>query len=311
MPIDPQAERLLRMAGAGARADAGMISIDERRRSFASLMRLSGAEVPVGAVEDRTCPGPGGHLAVRVYTPLGAGSERVPGLVYCHGGGLVAGSLDTHDSLCRTLANEIGCRVVAVDYRLAPEHPFPAAIADAAAALRWVLDHAEDLGLDPVRVAIGGDSGGATLAVIATHAMRSQPGRRACAQLLLCPVLDFAERRESKRAFGQGYLLDEALMMRDLADYAPGVDLADPLISPLRVRDLSGLPRALIHTAEFDPLRDEGAAYAERLAAAGVDVAYTCHPGMVHHFYGLTGMIPAARTILKEIGAQMRQVLTG
>ncbi len=310
VPIDPHAQKLLRMIGAGARPDAAPMTIEERRRSFASLMRLSGAEIPVGAVEDRTFAGPGGRIGLRIYTPRDSGTGPLPGLVYFHGGGLVAGSLDTHDSVCRSLCNEIGCRVIAVDYRLAPEHPFPAGIEDAVVALRWALDHANELEIVPGRVAVGGDSAGGTLTAVATQKLRGEPGRRVCCQLLLCPVLDFAEERESKRDFGQGYLLDKALMDRDLADYAPGLaDLADPLLSPLRASDLSGLPTAFVHTAEFDPLRDEGRAYADRLHAAGVKVAHTCHPGMVHHFYGLTGMIPAARAILKAIGTEMRQAL--
>ena len=166
-------------------------------------------------------------------------------------------------------------------------------------------------GIDPGRAGIGGDSAGATLAAIVTQKLRGAPGRALQCQLLLCPVLDFGEQRESKRAFGQGFLLDQALMDRDLEDYAPGVlDVNDPLISPLRAHDLSGLPQAFIHTAEFDPLRDEGQDYADRLAAAGVEVDLTCHAGMVHHFYGLTGFIPAAGPILASIGAEVRATLT-
>lgn len=309
VPIDPHAQRLLRMVSAGARSGAGPVAVEERRRSFAGLMRLSGTAVEVGGVEERTCPGPGGAIALRIYAPSRAASEPPAGLIYFHGGGLVAGSLDTHDALCRTLCNEIGCRLVAVDYRLAPEHPFPAAIEDALAALRWVLGHAEALGIDAARLAIGGDSAGATLAVVAIQHLRGLPGWRPKAQLLLCPVLDFAEERESKRAFGEGFLLDRTLMERDLADYAPGADVADPRISPLRAVDLSGVPPAFVHTAEFDPLRDEGHAYVARLRAAGIEVAHTCHPGMLHHFYGLTGMIPAARPILVGIGDEMRSAL--
>ena len=307
MPIDPHAQRLLRMVGAGARADdAPRVTIEERRASFDALMRLSGAEVAVGGVENRTYAGPGGPIGLRIYVPNESGQRPCPGLVYFHGGGLVAGSLDTHDALCRMLCAATGCRLIAVDYRLAPEHPFPAAIEDACAVLRWVLDHADDLGLDPGRIAVGGDSAGATLTAIATQRLRGEPGPAIRCQLLLCPVLDFGEERHSKRAYGQGYLLDRALMQRDLEDYAPGlVDLSDPSISPLRAADLAGLPQAFIHTAEFDPLRDEGGAYADRLAAAGVDVTYTCHAGMVHHFYGLTGLIPAARAILTAIGAEI------
>ena len=309
MEIDPQAARLLRMMAAGARTGSGRIGIAERRRAFDGLMRFSGPPPDVAAIEERTIPGPGGPLGLRIYTPAGGGTRMSPGLIYFHGGGLVAGSLASYDVLVRTLANGSGCRLVAVDYRLAPEHPFPAAIEDALAAVRCVFDKAGALGLDPARIAIGGDSAGGTLTAIATQALRGPAGVPLRCQVLLCPVLDFGEERPSKRAFGEGFLLDTALMARDLDDYAPGLPLDDPLVSPLRAADLSGLPPALVHTAGFDPLRDEGRHYAERLAAAGVEVRYTCHDTMVHHFYGLGGLVPAARTILDQIGRDLGAVL--
>ncbi len=303
---DPQTERLLRMLRAGAPADWSRAGVDVRRAGFDGLMRFAAPPPPIGSVVDRIIDGPGGPLPLRVYSPEGA-AATLPGLVYFHGGGLVAGSLDGYDPLCRTLAAGTGCRVVAVGYRLAPEYPFPAAIEDAVAAVRHVLDHPADFGVDPARVAVGGDSAGGTLTAVVTQTLRDAGDDRLAAQVLLCPVLDFAEERPSKRAYGEGFLLDTAMMARDLVHYAPDVALTDPRLSPLRAKSFAGLPPAVIHTAACDPLADEGLAYAEALRTAGVAVSLTCHPGMVHHFYGLTGLVPAARhaldTIMAEIGA--------
>jgi acetyl esterase/lipase len=239
--------------------------------------------------------------------PIGTFAEQLPGLIYFHGGGLVAGSLDTHDSICRTLANETGCRLISVDYRLAPEHKFPAAVVDSYAASIWVVEHAAELRIDRNRIAVAGDSAGATLAAIVCQLAGQTRGLEFAAQLLLCPITDFAAQTESRAAFAKGYLLDEAMIERDLEYYIPaGVDVRDPRISPLRALDLSGLPSAYIHTAEFDPLRDEGRAYAEKLTRAGVKVVYTCHLGMIHAFYGMLSAIPYARTALKRIGSELR-----
>lgn len=303
MPIDAQAARLMAMLGAGRPTDWSSVSATARREGFAALMRMAGTAPALPGVETVAVAGADGFLAARLYVP----AERIgPGLVYFHGGGLVAGDLDTHDALCRNLALGSGCRVLSVAYRLAPEHRFPAAVEDAIAASTDVIGRAAEFGIDPARVVLGGDSAGATLATLSAGAL----GRRVALQLLLCPVLDIEPGTESRRIFGQGYLLDAAMMARDLADYLPeGPALADPRLSPLRAADLVGMPRALIHTAEFDPLRDEGALYAEKLAAAGVAVEYRCHPGMIHHFYGLTGLVPAARSALAEIAAGLGKAL--
>ncbi len=293
------------MLGAGRPTDWPGVSAAERRAGFAALMRMAGAPPAVASVRDAAVAGAGGSLAARLYAPS---EDAGPGLVYFHGGGFVAGDLDTHDALCRSLAAGSGCRVLSVAYRLAPEHPFPAAVEDAVAAADDVLARAEAFGIDPARVAVGGDSAGGTLATLAAGTL----GRRVALQLLLCPVLDAAPGTASRHAFARGHLLDATMMARDLADYAPGVrDLADPRLSPLRAPDLGGMPRALIHTAEFDPLRDEGALYAERLAAAGVAVEHRRHPGMIHHFYGLAGLVPAARAALADIAAGLGAALAG
>ncbi len=307
MPLDPRAKRLLDTVALGARAGSGPVTAAERRRSFRALMALGGGPGPAMPVRDASVPGPAGPLPVRLYAPAEA---PAPGLVFFHGGGLVAGDLDTHDALCRRLAAAAGCRVVAVDYRLAPEHPFPAAQEDAVAAVRAVAATTQEFGLDPGRLAVGGDSGGATLAAVAAGACRDAGEPRLRLLLLLCPVLDLATERPSRVAFGQGYLLDRATMARDLADALPeGVAPSDPRVSPLRAARVEGLPPTVIHTAEFDPLRDEGEAYAARLREAGVPVRHTCHPGLIHHFLALDRLIPAAGPALAGVGAEMREAM--
>ena len=197
MPLDPHAKRLLDMLAVSGSVDLVRLSVNDRRDLFRKLMSLSARNVPIGRVEDRTLPGPGGLIKIRVYTPIATFGDRLPGLVYFHGGGLVAGSLDTHDSVCRTLANETGCRLISVDYRLAPEHKFPAAVMDGYAAAIWSVEHVAELGIDRDRIAVAGDSAGATLAAIVCQLARRAQRVRFVAQLLLCPITDFAAEAES------------------------------------------------------------------------------------------------------------------
>ena len=310
MPLDPHAKRLLDMLAMTSSVDALCLNVNDRRDLFRKLMSLSESNVPIGSIENRVLPGPGGPINVRLYTPIATLADQVPGLVYFHGGGLVAGSLDTHDSLCRTLANETGCRLISVDYRLAPEHKFPAAVMDSYTAAVWAVEHATELAVDRDRIAVAGDSAGATLAAIVCQLARRARRVHFAAQLLLCPITDFVAEAASRSDFAKGYLLDKAIMDRDREHYLPvGTDPTDPRISPLRASELSGLPAACIHTAEFDPVRDEGRAYAYRLACAGVRVNYTCHAGMIHLFYGMANTIPYARTALKQIGSELRAAL--
>lgn len=312
MPLDPQAKRLLDMMAVAAARNAGSVSIETRRNSFARLMALSGSAPPIAGVVERTIPGPGGALPLRLYTPQAAPGRLLPAIIYFHGGGLVAGSLDTHDTVCRVLTEGTGARVIAVGYRLAPEHKFPAAILDSQAATAWIFANAAGLEIDPGRIAVAGDSGGGTLAAVVCQTMRAGQAAPIALQLLLCPVLDFGPETPSRQAFAKDYLLDRATLERDFAHYSPGnLDRTDARVSPFRAVDLAGLPPAFIHTAEFDPLRDEGAAHADRLARAGVPVHYTCHPGMIHHFYGLTTIIPAARTAVEAICREIRAALAG
>ena len=311
MPLDARARRFLDTLAAMNPPSALSLTVAERRSALRQLLSLSGPAETVAGIEDRTVPGPDGTLAVRVYTPAAGHSAPLsPGLIYFHGGGLVAGSLDTHDPICRSFANASGCRVLSVDYRLAPEHPFPAAVADGCAATAWIATHAQDWGVDPDGLGICGDSAGATLATVVCQTMAASRRARLAFQFLLCPITDFAAESESRHSFAQGYLVDEATLQHDLKHYlGPGTDRADPRVSPLRASHLHALPPTAIHTAEFDPLRDEGRAYAERLRDAGVRTLYRCHPGMIHLFYGMGALIPYAGAAFEQMGADIRALL--
>jgi len=312
VPLDPSAKRLLDMlAAAGGMPDIAPMTPQQMREGFRRLARsvdLKG--VPIGAIQDGELPGPGGPLPYRIYTPQQPAARPLPALVFFHGGGCVFGDIDTHDGLCRILAAESGCAVVSIGYRRAPEHRFPAAVEDSYAATQWAADHAAELGLDAGRIAVGGDSAGAGLAVVVCQTAAARHGPRIALQLLFCPVLDMRAETPSRRDFAEGYFLNQATIDWMLQHYcAADVDLDDPRLSPLRAPQFSGLPPAHIHTAEFDPLRDEGEAYAQALRRAGVPAHYSCHAGMIHYFYAMAGAIPAARTALKAAAGAMRDAL--
>ena len=311
MPLDPRAKRFLDTLAASGAASTLALTVEQRRRSLAQLLSFAGPLPAVGGVEERTFPRPAASLRVRIYAPAGVGAHEVlPGLVYFHGGGLVAGSLETHDGICRALAAASRCRLLSVDYRLAPEHSFPAAIDDGLAATGWVATHAAELGLDPDRLGVCGDSAGATLAAVVCQSAAALGQPRLACQFLLCPIMDYAAESDSRRSLAQGYLIDRATLEHDLRHYlGPEGDRADPRVSPLRAPGVMNLPPTVIHTAEFDPLRDEGAAYAERLRAAGVKITYRCHPGMIHLFYGLGALIPYAGAAFGLMGADVRALM--
>jgi len=311
MPLDPRAKRFLDTLAAMSPPSALSLTPAERRNALVQLLSFCGTPEAVGGIRELTLPGPEGPLAARVYTPgHEAPGKTLPGLIYFHGGGLVAGSLDTHDPICRSLANASGCRMVSVDYRLAPEHPFPAAIADGHAAATWVAANAAKLDIDASRLGLCGDSAGATLAAVVCQRLAASGEVAVAFQFLLCPIMDFAAETASRRTLAQGYLVDQDTLEHDLKHYlSPGADRADPRISPLRAADLRRLPPTAIHTAEFDPLRDEGEAYAERLKGAGVETIYRCHPGMIHLFYGMRGLIAYAGAAFALMGADIRSLL--
>jgi acetyl esterase len=308
MPLDPRVKRFLNLLAAGNPPDARNATVEERRRGLVSLMEFAGPPPALERVEDRALPGVDGPLRIRLYSPSKA--DVLPGLIYFHGGGLVAGSLDTHDCIGRALSHYGGVRVLSVDYRLAPEHRFPAALEDAKAAVGHISEHAAQFGVDGARLGICGDSAGATLAAAICHWARQAGGPRFILQLLLCPILDYSRVTASKRELSSGYLVDQATLDHDLKYYLPAGTLpSNPSVSPLLTEDVSGLPRTSIHTAEFDPLRDEGRNYFDRLTQAGNEVSYTCHPGMIHLFYGLGAVIPYARTAFEQIGGEIRAAL--
>jgi acetyl esterase/lipase len=312
MPLDPRAKRFLDTLAAMNPPSTLSLTAAERRQGLEQLLSFSGPPEAVGAVRNLSIRASGSEIPLRLYTPTGAVPGTVlPGLVYFHGGGLVAGSLDSHDPICRALCNASGCPIVSVGYRLGPEHQFPAAIDDGLEACRWVSAHADELGIDPARLGICGDSAGATLAAVVCQAACNSRGLNLAIQFLLCPITDFAAETDSRRAFAEGYLVDRATLQHDLKYYlGAAADAADPRVSPLRAGDLSRLPPTVVHTAEFDPLRDEGQAYAARLEAVGVRTIYRCHPGMIHLFYGMGGLLPYAHTAFALMGADIRALLS-
>jgi acetyl esterase/lipase len=301
MPLDRGAERLLHMLTVSRAAAQSARSVDARRRMLEELAGFA-AEVPPTTVE--TCdfffPGPGGGLRARRYAaaPTSAG-----GLVYLHGGGWVAGGLDTHDGLCRSLAARSGVQLLAIDYRLAPEHPFPAAVEDALAATCWMAQHAAEFGIDPRRLGVAGDSVGAGLAAVVAQSRSAPP---LALQVLLCPVLDLVNETPSRRAYARGYFIEPETVAEDLKDYCGAqTDRTDPRLSPLLTPALMPQPPALIHAAEYDPFRDEAEAYARRLEASGTAVRYVAWPGLIHYFYCLARAIPAAVRAIETLGDEI------
>jgi acetyl esterase len=310
MPLDPLAKRFLVMMAAASPGDRLRPTANDRRQALTKLMQFARADVAAGAGIDDVLPGPGGDIPYRLYDPANDATQYLPGFVFFHGGGMVAGSIETHDRICAALAQTTGCRLISVGYRLAPEHKFPAAVEDAIAATAWVSGHASSLGIDATKLIVGGDSAGATLAAVVCQDAHRNAGPAISAQCLICPVLDFEETSPSRQAFAANHLLDRATLEADLADYLPeGADLADPRISPLRAVMFAGLPPAIIHTAEFDPMRDEGNAYAGKLVAAGVAVEHICHDGMIHNFHAMGAILPQAQLVLRQIGEQVRRAV--
>jgi acetyl esterase len=306
MPLDPVMAQLLEPM-------QGMFSDEVLKLSPAEVRAMSrmpppATQIEVGRVEDRRIPGPGGELPVRIYTPAGTGPFGV--LVFFHGGGFVLCDLDTHDPTCRALCRSVGCVVVSVDYRLAPEHRFPAGPEDCYTATRWAAGAAAELGGDPARVAIAGDSAGGNLAAAVALMARDRGGPKLLHQLMVYPVTDCSFETRSYHDNGQGYMLSTAAMKWFWNHYlASEKDGANPYASPLRAADLRGLAPATVITAEYDPLRDEGEAYAARLKEAGVPTELRRYDGVIHGFLGMGEFLSQARDAMEFGARRLREAL--
>ncbi len=262
---------------------------------------LAAPAEPMESVEDRSVPAPAGAMSARVYRPRTA-EERPPVLVFFHGGGFVIGSIATHDGVCRTIARYARCIVVSIEYRLAPEHPYPAAVDDAEAGFLFVLGHADELGGDAARVAVGGDSAGGNLAAVVSRRLRDGGGPVPFAQILIYAATNLTRSEASHEVFSSGLLLDRELTDWFMDHYA--ADARSPDASPLFADDLCGLPPAVVATAGFDPLRDEGERYAQRLREAGVPVVELHEASLTHGFVSFAGASPAARRALLAIARE-------
>jgi acetyl esterase len=305
--LDPQVEALLQqMQQQGVPPVHTLTPIQARESRNALFVKLGGPPEEVAHVENLTIPGPAGAILIRAYTPQGGGP--FPVLVYFHGGGWVICNLNTHDSVCRSLANRASCVVVSVDYRLAPEHKFPAAVDDAYAATQWVLYNAHRINADHTRIAVGGDSAGGNLAAVVSLMACDRGGPPLIYQLLVYPVTNLSSfDTDSYHEHGEGYLLTKESMEWYRGHYiGREEELWDPHASPLLARGLGGLPPALVITAEFDVLTDEAEAYAGRLRQAGVPVAYSCYRGMIHAFFSLAMVVDRARDAIDEASAALR-----
>jgi acetyl esterase len=310
MPLDPLVKAFLDKAAAIPRPKAWDVPPVLARQSFTAMMQLTGPkDVPVGKIDNFTIPGPGGDIRARAYGPIAAVGPQ-PVLIYFHGGGFVVGGLESHDGLCRLFTAEGGFKVIAVDYRLAPEHPHPAAVDDAWAAFQWIEANASELGVDGGRVAIGGDSAGGMLAAIVTQLAREKTKLKIACQMLLFPNTQMGGETASLNEFAVGYFLERRGIEYFNSLYLPpGTDRNAPKVSPLRAKDFSGLPPAFVMLGGYDPLHDEGLAYAEKLKAAGVKVTIADYAGMVHCFIYLQTVLPQAHEAVAEAARAVKAAL--
>jgi acetyl esterase len=328
--LDAETQWLLRVKKLLREPSVESLPIPEGRAVMRRESILAGGRQPIGAVRELTVPGADGPIPARLYVPrsrmgraratadsstadssaAGSSAAGAPLLVHLHGGGMVYGDFDTYDASCRFLAERADALVLTIAYRLAPEHPFPAGLDDCWSAYQWATEHAEELGADPDRVAVGGDSAGGYLsAAVALRAARA--GVPCRFQLLIYPVTDLAERSESRRLFGRGlYLTDEMIDISEKAYLADPALVRDPEVSVAYTEKIpEGLAPAYVVTAGFDPLRDEGEAWARRLADSGVDVTLKRYPGMIHGFFNIVGIGRSSRAAVAEVAAQLKAAL--
>ena len=309
--LDPEIQLSLSMLERQGVDGLDKLSVPEARKVVELQASLyGGPPLEFGSVQDLQIDGAEGTLRARHYVPDEPGPH--PLLVYYHGGGFVVGDVNSHDAPCRLISKHAGVQVLSVDYRLAPEHPFPAPVDDARAALRWACEHASELGADPGRVAVGGDSAGGNLATVAAMLARDDGGPVPAFQLLIYPVTDFTTVRPSREMFAEGFFLTQDEMDWFNSHYVESVnaDPADVRLSPLLADDLTGMPPAFVVTAGFDPLRDEGEEYAHALRAAGVPTVLRRFPGLIHAFVNMIGVSRVSRDAMIEIAGATRAMLS-
>jgi acetyl esterase len=301
--LDPQAAALIEKAIQAGNPEIYELDPAEARKLFLELARGVAVEkVDVARISDYQAPGPNGDIPLRVYWPVND-SKPLPVLVYFHGGGWVIGDLETHDPVCRWLSVRAQCVVVSVDYRMGPEHKFPAAVHDCLAATEWVITRGKLINVDPARIAVGGDSAGGNLAAVVAHELKGGGATPLSYQLLLYPATDLTREEASHTEFSEGYRLTGILMEWFIDHYLSQADeRTNPKASPLFFKEFSDLPPALIITAGFDPLRDEGLRYNEKLVSAGVETKYLCYDGMIHGFMSMGGWLDKGKEALDFAG---------
>lgn len=311
MSLTPEARSLLDMAYRVGAPRFYELSVAQARHSFEKLQFIFGADKPaVASVTEVPMARAGGALLARLYRPLGSHvDEALPLLIYFHGGGWCVGDVASYDTLGRQLANASHCALLSVDYRLAPEHPFPAAVHDARFAFDWSVEHAELLGIDATRIALGGDSAGGNLSIVTALALRDAGGARPRFLLLVYPSTEILSARPSRARYADGYMLDRGTLAWFFARYLPEGNGEDWRASPMRAASLAGLPPMLVVGAEFDPLVDDCAAFAERVRAEGGAVEYRNIPGVIHGFLTLGKLFPESAPTVALAGEALRAAL--
>ena len=311
MSLDPQIEYVLSLVEKAAYPDYWELDPVQARLQFEKTAPILDARpVKLHRIENFSIPGPGGAIPIRSYTPRDS-AQPLPVLVWYHGGGFVIGGLDSYDAICRWLSKHADCLVLSVDYRLAPEHPFPAAVEDSFAALQWTAEHVSDYGGDPARIAVAGDSAGGNLATVSSILARDAGGPKLVLQLLIYPCTAAEPESESHHRFAEDHILSRKTILWFYRHYVRDpADSLDFRYAPLLAEDLSGLPPTLLILADHDPLYNEGLAYGERLRAAGNDIEIITYPGMVHAFYSMSNAVDAAKDALQRSAAALRRVFS-
>jgi acetyl esterase len=311
MPLEPQIKAILDQATASDAPPLSSMPVGQARDAFRAMMESFAGDPPlVAKSEDQVIGGPAGQIPIRVYTP--DGKAPFPVMMFFHGGGWVLGDLESHDALCRALAGEASCIIVAVNYRRAPEHKFPAAAEDCYAATLWVAKNAALINAKPGHLAVGGDSAGGNLATAVSLMARDRAEPRICYQLLTYPALDSSLQSKSQADFASGYLLTRADMEWFWSHYLAGeADRSNPYACPAAAKDLTGLPPAMVITGEFDPLRDEGEGYAQRMREAKVPVVCTRYDGVTHGFMSMASFLDKGRQAIRNAAAGLHRAFKG